>query len=208
MNVAAANYNATVIRLTLFVVFLAPLWAQNSITVTASRTSNAQADLAVFAIDVLTDLNTSRDEVVALGQGSILTAANFSTVRTVQIYQPDNGQKDYLDWTFSVTAPLVNFKALAAQLTSLQQQVAQKQNGMSLSFSMQGTAVSAQALQALSCSMTNLMADARTQATKIAAAAGAGLGNVLAMASSTASGSVPAYSPTCALTVKFALTGL
>jgi len=119
-----------------------------------------------------------------------------------------------LDWTFVLTAPLANFKTTIAQLTALQQIVAQKKNGMSLSFSVGGTQLSPQALQGQTCSTADLLADARTQAQKMAVAAGGGLGSVLAMSGASltqpAGGALfssPVFVPVCALTVKFALTG-
>jgi hypothetical protein len=85
---------------------------------------------------------------------------------------------------------------------------------MSVSFSVQGTGLSQQAQQGQTCSTTDLLSDARAQAQKIASAAGAGLGNVLAMSATAvtrpASGALfssPASLPVCSITVKFALTG-
>ena len=113
-----------------------------------------------------------------------------------------------------MTAPIGNFKSTVTQLQSLQQLITQKKNGMSVSFSVSGTQVSAQSQQAATCSTADLLADARAQAQKMAVAAGAGVGNVLAMSGATvtqpASGALfssPASTPSCTITVKFALTG-
>jgi len=192
-----------------------PIFGQNSVTVTANRSTSVQPDLAVFGVDVITPTTSSRDDVVAALQGSPITTANFSSLRTVQGYTPLNNQTlTNLDWSFTLTAPLGNFSTTVAQLTALQQAVAQKKNGMSVSFSIQGTQVSAQAQQSVTCSASDLLADARTQAQKMAVAAGAGLGSVLAMSgasvSQPASGalfSTPTSQPVCSMTVKFALTG-
>ncbi len=196
----------------LILLFLAvfPLFGQNSITVTASRTASTPADLVAFNVEVLTDLESSRDEVLSTLQGSMLTAANFFSVRTVQQYLRETYETvNYLDWTFVLTAPIGNFKSTTSQLTALQQTVAEKKPGMSLSFSVQGTQISSQAAQALTCSTSDLIADARAQAQKMAAAAGAAIGSVLAMSGMTASpGSAPYLTPFCSLTVKFALAGL
>jgi hypothetical protein len=190
------------------------LFAQNSLTVTASRPVNAAADLVVLSVDVLTPMTAGRDDVFAAVEGSIVTPANFNTVRTSYQYLPNGSTNNSLDWAFLVTAPIGNFKTTVNQLQALQQAVAQKNNGMSVSFALYGTQSSPQAQQAQSCSVTDLLADARAQAQKMAVAAGAGVGNVLAMSGATmtqpASGSLfssPVGVPSCTMTVKFALTG-
>ena len=190
-----------------------PLWAQNSVTVTVSRSVNVQPDLALFQVDIVTGTSSSLEDVLSAVQGSILTAANFSSLRTIQQYLPDrNGPVDSLDWTFSVTAPIGNLKNQVSQLTKLQQAVAEKKNGMSVSFSVQSTQVSAQAAQSANCSVTDLMADAKAQALKMTAASGSLLGGVLAMSGITQSpgansSATSYYYPACTLTVKFATTG-
>ena len=204
-------------RALLFLIAVPPVLAQNSITVTATRPSNAQPDQILLSVDVLTGTDATRDDVLSALQGSIVTAANFSSVRTVQQYIVNGTQNQAvqdLDWTFTLTAPLANFKTTLSQLTALQQIVAQKKNGMSVSFSVQGTQVSPQAQQGVTCSASDLLSDARTQAQKMAVAAGAAVGSVLAMSGATvaqpASGALfssPDYVPMCSMTVKFALTG-
>jgi hypothetical protein len=190
------------------------LIAQNNLTVTASRLMNAAVDLVVLSVDVLTPITAGRDDVFAAVQGSIATPANFNTVRTSYQYLPDGTTSNLIDWTFLVTAPIGNFRTTVTQLQALQQAVAQKKNGMSVSFALYGTQVSTQAQQAQPCAVTDLLADARTQAQKMAVAAGAGLGNVLAMSGATvtqpASGALFSGGvgiPSCTMTVKFALTG-
>jgi len=194
--------------------FVGILCAQNSVTVTASRPTNAAADQIVFSVDLLTPRDIGRDEVFSALQGSIVSPETFTSVRTSYQLAGIGLQGTLLDWTFLVTAPLGNFKTTVAQLQALQQSVAQKKNGMLVSFSVDGTKVSQQAQQAITCSVSDLLADARSQAQKIAVAAGAGVGNVLAISGATvtqqASGtlfSAPSSYPTCSLAVKFALTG-
>jgi hypothetical protein len=185
-------------------------FAQNSITVTASRPTNATADQIVFSVDVLTPQDIGRDDVFSAVQGSIVTPETFAGVRTSYL----TSAKTQLDWTFLVTGPLGNFKTTVTQLQALQQLVSQKKNGMSVSFSVYGTRASQEAQQTTACSASDLMFDARSQAQKIAVAAGAGLGNVLGMSGGTVTQagsatlfSVPSSVPSCTLTVKFALTG-
>ena len=100
-------------------------------------------------------------------------------------------------------------------LNALQQSIAKKNNGLTMSFSVQGTQSSVQSQQ--TCSLSDLVADARARAQKVAAAGGVSVGTILALSSaspavdlSTAAslGSVPAPAPvpvSCTLTVKFAL---
>jgi len=174
----------------------------NTVTVTATRPSAAQPDQVVFTVNVTSGLNTSRDDVIAALQGSAITLANFTGVSTVQQYSqgvPAQVQIK-LQWSFSLTVPLTNMKSTTSSLTALQMSVAKANNGLSLSFSVQGTSVSAQAQQSQPCPLSDLLSDARAQATKIANAASMGLGSILAVSSS-------AISSTCALTVKFALGG-
>jgi uncharacterized protein YggE len=204
-------------HVTLLLLFLVstPLFGQNSVTVTATRSTNVQPDLVQISVDVLTGTDASRDDVLNALQGSIVSATNFSGIRTTISYTTNtNAQVSNLDWNFTVTAPLANFKTTLGQLQSLQQSVAQKKNGMSVSFSIQGTTLSPQAQQSQTCATTDLLSDARAQAQKMASAAGLGLGNVLAMSAATvtqpASGALfssPASLPVCTMTVKFAVTG-
>ena len=105
-------------------------------------------------------------------------------------------------------------------LTALQQSIAKQNTGLMLSFNVQGTQVSTQAQQSHVCPTSDLLADATTQAQKLASAAGLSLGSVLAMAGGTSvSGSVgtsvsiaavlsfapPVLPSVCSMTVKFAL---
>jgi hypothetical protein len=138
--------------------------AQSSLTVTASRPANAAADLVVLSVDVSTPNDTGRDAVFAALQGSIVTPANFTGLGSSYQYVVGNLlSSNGLDWRFSVTAPIGNFKSTVTQLQALQQSVAQKKNGMSVSFSVSGTQVSPQAQQSITCAATDLLADARAR---------------------------------------------
>jgi hypothetical protein len=182
--------------------------------VTATRPTSATADLIVLSVDLITPTSLGRDDVFAAVQGSIVTPANFTGVRSIYSVGTGSLLVNTLDWSFGVTAPIGNFNTTITQLQALQQLVTQKKNGMSVSFSVGGTQLSAQAQQGLTCSVADLLSDARAQAQKMAVATGAGVGNVLAMSGATvtqpASGALfssPVSVPSCTLTVKFALTG-
>jgi uncharacterized protein YggE len=105
-----------------------------------------------------------------------------------------------LQWAFTLPAPLANTKATVASLTTLQTNIANANNGLTLSFSITGTQVSTQLAQSQTCSLTALIASATTQAQSLAAAGGLTLGPILALSSATAS------PPPCTVTVKFSVS--
>ena len=168
----------------------------NSITVTASRGSSpGPPDQAVFGVAVTSGVDTSLDDVIALLQGSGITAANLQALSEYPIASGSSGQTaEMLNWRFSFTLPLAKNKDTIAMLTNLQATIAKKNNGVTMSFSIQGTQSS---VQPLTCSQSDLLTDARTQAQKLADGAGVSVGNILAMSSPTGAA--------CVLTVRFAL---
>ncbi len=119
-------------------------------------------------------------------------------------------------WLFTLAAPLAKIKDTVAQLTNLQQTIAKQNNGLQMSFSVQGTQVSQQLQQSQPCVLSDLLANARTQAQNLANAAGFTLDVIQAM-SSTISTSVSgqgqsfgsfrlgAAAAPCTVTVKFGL---
>ena len=168
----------------------------NSITVTASRSSaTSSPDQALFGVVVNSGLDTSLDDVIALLQGTGISAANLQALDEYPIYNGSSGPPmETINWRFSFTAPLAKNKDTIATLTNLQATIAKNNNGVMMSFSIQGTQTS---VQPQTCSQSDLLTDARTQAQKLADGDGVSVGNILAMSSST-------YA-TCSLTVKFAL---
>ena len=185
----------------------------NSVTVTASRNTNLQPDQVVFSVTVSTPVDATRDDVIAALQGSGITLANFGSVQSIQVL---NGRvlDTALQWFFTLPAPLTNMKATIGLLTAVQKSMAQNKPTFTMSFGVSGLQVSPQAQQSQPCVLPDLVADARAQAQKLAGAAGATVGAVMAISNSTVvtdtgSGpfSQPASAPVCSLTVKFALTG-
>ena len=201
----------------------------NSVTVTASRSgSNPQPDQIFFGIFVDTGFDSSFTDVVALLQSAGITAANFSNVSTVQIYPQvvtgmnrspaDLQPRPMLEWAFGLPVPMARMKDTVSQLNTLQQSIA-KNGGAMMSFQVQGTQVSPQLQQSQSCSVSDLLTDARAQAQKLADASAMNLGVILAMSSvapnaaSSPSAVISRYSSTgsyystpCSLTVKFAVS--
>jgi uncharacterized protein YggE len=195
----------------------------NSITVSATNNAALQPDQAVFAVSVTSPFTTGLDNVATALAGSGITATNLTGVTTqpgVCAELPCNAPS-MLVWLFSVTSPLTNTQATVASLTTLQQNIAKANSGLTLSFSIAGAAVSQQLAQSQNCSLPSLITSATTQAQALAAAAGLQLGAILALASSTSSAlsssqlvaagpyvstilsSVP---PPCGVTVKFNVT--
>jgi uncharacterized protein YggE len=188
----------------------------NSITVTASRNPNLQADQAVFGVSVSSGLDASLGDVFGALQGSGITLANFTGVSTPPQYfiaNPPTTTSPFppeAQWLFTLAVPLSKIKDTIASLTTVQQNAAKKNNGLSVTFQIQGSQVSLQALQSQTCALTDLIADARAQAQKLADAAGMGVGVILAMSSATSVPVIGSYSslappPNFTLTVKFAL---
>jgi hypothetical protein len=203
-----------------YALFLLPALAlcqtpPNSVTVTASRNTNVAPDQAVISVSVNTSLNGTMDDAIAALQGSGITAANFTGVSTVQTIAGTQTVTQ-LAWSFNLIVDLASLKTAFATLTGVQQALAAKKNGMTMSFSIFGTQVSQKLAQSQPCSLTDLMADARSQAAQLASAASMSIGPVLAVSGGTASSATSAGGsaflsgvslPVCSLTVKFALAG-
>jgi Protein of unknown function (DUF541) len=150
----------------------------NSITITASRSVYFQPDQAVFLVSVSSPLNATLDDIVAALQGSGVTTGNF-LVSNVYMSGMLGGAQTV--WTFTLPVPLSKMKDTITSLTTLQQTIAQKNSGFSLTFNVQGGQVSTQLRDAQQCPITDLVSDARTQAQKLADAAGLTLGPILAL---------------------------
>jgi len=196
----------------------------NSITVTASRNTNLPADQVVFGVSVSSGFNASLDDVLGALQGSGITLASFTGVSSPPAFVISIPvvaiapviPAPALQWSFTLAAPLSKIKDTISTLTTVQQNVAKKNNGLSVSVQIQGAHVSPQAQQSQICALPDLIADARGQAQKLADAAGLGVGVILAMSSATSSATATtaglssfligvAPLPNCTLTVKFAL---
>lgn len=157
-----------------------------TVTISASRSTPLQPDQIVLSVYVTSGLNTGLNDVVAALPGSGITDAGLSGVSTL-LYTPQLT----LQWTFTLTAPLSQIGATFATLTNLQQTIGQKNSGMTLTFGASGAQVSPQLLASQSCSIPDLVADARAQAQKLADAAGLPLGQVITIQSGGAGSTVP-----------------
>lgn len=192
----------------------------NAVTVTASNTATLQPDQIIYSIAVTSGASASLDQVVAAVQGLGITVSNFTGVSGVglpaTLCPVTSPNPIPLTWTFTLTAPLANNTATVAQLTNFQQTLAKQNNGLTMSFSAQGTQISPQLQASQPCVLANLLAQARTQAQSLATAAGFNLDVIQAMsttittafsgqAQSSSSSVLGAGSAPCSVTVKFGL---
>jgi len=193
----------------------------NSITVNAYRSATLQPDQALFAVFVQSDLNTSLNDVLTALQGSGITAANFAGVSSDSPIDWNGATlPPTIQWAFDLPVLLTKTKETVATLTALQQNIAQNNKSLKLSFSIQGTQFSQQLQQSQTCSIPDLLADARAQAQKLADAGGVTVGTILAMSGPTSSATgiqslgivygtfispAPLLPVPCAVTVKFAV---
>jgi len=195
----------------------------NSVTVTATRNLNTQPDQALLEITVTSPLDATLDNVVALLQGVGITAANFNAAGLFQPnFPPDQQATQMLEWGFGTGVPVAKLKDTLSQLTSLQQTIAKKNNGFTLSFAVQGLQVSPQLQQSQVCKPADLIADARAQAQKLADASGLMVGAILGLSAATSTNvgsilpagyfpgqinfGVSTFPAPCSATVKFALS--
>src|SRR6516162_1205845 len=189
-----------------------PLLAQlvnNTVTVTASQSSTAQPDEAVFSVVVGSSLDKSLDDAVAAVSSLGITAANLvqisgalQTIVTTggtSVPPPSGVPATLLGWTFQLAVPFSKLKDTTAALTSLQKSISQNNSGLSLSFTLSGTRVSAQ--HAPACNLADVVAQARAQAQQTAGAAGLNAGAIVGLTSATSMAS-PLV---CSLTVRFAV---
>jgi carbon monoxide dehydrogenase subunit G len=177
----------------------------NSVTATASRPNAGQPDTVRFNLTLGSSASATREDVLAVLAGVSVTAANFTGV-----YSYGGSVNPELTWSFVLTAPLSNLKATIALLTALQNNLA-KDKKYSLSFSVSGSDASSG-----DCKFQDLIADARSQAAKLASAANMSVGAILSITGATTSEAATATgiataptvsAPSCSITVRFALTG-
>ena len=178
----------------------------NSVIVTTSRAITPQPDQALFSVFVISGLTTTLDEVLAAVQPAGITLANFSSVSSSSVSNVANANVSQLQWTFAITGPLANTKTTTATLTSLQSTAGKANPGLTVSFTLQGTQVSAEAVQSQTCSLPGLLSDANAKAQVMAAAVNRFVSGILALATST-SNTGGAQSTSCSITVKYSLVG-
>jgi hypothetical protein len=153
----------------------------NTLVVTATRTTSLQQDRAMIILNLTTPEATALDDAIAALQGTGVSATDLNGVAS-----SFDGQT--LLWSFGKTVPFAQLKSSLAALTGIQSSLTQKKNGLTLNYFVAGqVSAEAQNAEAL-CPMPTLVADARTQAQRVADAAGVRVGPVISMTQGTAGG--------------------
>jgi hypothetical protein len=144
----------------------------DTLTVSVSQSFSLQADQIRLSANVNTGVNTGLDEVINTLKSAGIKSAIFSDVSS-------DADPPTLHWLFDISVPISEIKATIAQLT-----------GLKITFYIQGLQISQQLRDAQSCSMSNLMASAQTQAKKMADAAELVVGQVLELSDEIGFGSI------------------
>jgi hypothetical protein len=144
----------------------------DTVTIQTSRSITLTPDQAAFYVAVGASPATSLDQIVAALAPTGINASNFTSM---------NSDNRSLQWSFRLAVPFTKTTGTIASLIALQQSIGQNNSGMSLMFQIQGTQVSAQAIQSHTCAAKDLVADAQAQAQNVAAAAGLYIGPILAI---------------------------
>lgn len=182
------------------------------VSVTGTLNPDLHPDQIVFTVAVTSPIDDTLDDIVAALKDTGITAANFNNLGSAQVARKGVSGADFvLVWSFSMPVPLASTKSTAALLSAAQADFAKTKPGLTLSFNTQGTVVSPELQQSHSCTYAGLVADARAQARKLAAATGLPLGGIVALSASAVvtnpgSGLIPSSTslPACALPVRFA----
>src|SRR5215472_15722818 len=133
----------------------APLFGQfdsGSLTVTATRAMVLQPDQVAFTASVAAGANSTMDDILASVAPVGLTAANLTGI---------SGGAVRLTYNFAWLVPIAKINETAAALQSAR-----------IAFQVTGAGVSDDLQSPNSCSTSDLLADAQTQARKMAAAIG------------------------------------
>lgn len=185
----------TTLSILLFAVV--PVFGQfpsHTVTVQATRSLPLQPDQVVFGVSVSSSTGTNLNQVVAALAGVGITATDLTGV--------ENSDPSTLQWGFTLGVPIASLTATIGSLTTLEQTIGQNNSGLALTFSVNGTQVSQQLQASQTCSNADLIADATAQAQKLAAAAGATLGQILKLsnvpAAPSAVGATLGFFPTLA----------
>jgi hypothetical protein len=147
---------------------------------------NPQPDQLILAVSVNSSMSAGLDEIVTLLQGTGIAASDLMNVDSYSFpVGPGPETQSIQRWTFSLTIPLARMKETISTLLAAQQALLKKGSGSGLTFSVAGLQVSPELRKAQVCPQADLMTDARSQAQKVAAAAGVSVGPVLGMSDGT-----------------------
>lgn len=201
----------------------------SSLTITTTDPLPTAPDQAMISIYVMSGASANLSDISNALTAAGITGVTFAGIEQQFVYNgPIPGTQPMgLIWTFTETVPLTQLKDALAQLVNAGPTIAQGNSGLSLTFGALGLSFS----QPPACSQTELLAESRTQAQNVAAAAGVNAGSVLSLSAVgygaapefvTVGGrlgafisgsypalyavpSVPVQTPTCSLTAQFQL---
>jgi len=151
----------------------------HAISVTASRTSTPLPDQILISISVTSGITFGLDDISNVITQAGVPGASFSSVYTAYTYDNKGNASPFLQWSFTLTAPLATLKNTIGQLLSAEAALSKQKLGIGLSFSTGALQTSPQAQPA--CSQAALIADATAQAQALAGAAGVSVGPITAM---------------------------
>jgi len=151
----------------------------HTISVTASRTSTPIADQILFSIAVTSGIASGLDDITSALTQAGVSGTSFSNVYTAATYDNKGNQTAYLQWSFTLTAPLSALRNTIGQLLSAEAALSKQKLGIGLSFSTGALQISPQSQPA--CSQATLVADAAAEAQALAGAAGVSMGSITAI---------------------------
>jgi hypothetical protein len=153
----------------------------NTVTVTARRASMQPSDQVLIYVYVDSPPDSILDDVLAILQGSGVSASSFQNVSTSYQTVGSPGERPPLTWSFqeSVAYPKLNTELSA--LVRIQKNSSSQKTGFDVSFSLQSAQVSADLKNPQSCPMPTLVSDAQAQAERVAAAVGMRVGAIVAI---------------------------
>jgi hypothetical protein len=147
----------------------------DTLTINVTRNLLLQPDQVGINVFVNVPANSSLDDVLAALPGTGLTAANLISASTIGL----NGQST-TEWSFSLAVPLPKLKdALTALQTAKDTSTADV-----TFFTTAGLQTSPQLLASQPCPYPSLVSYAKTQAQKVAAAAGVNVGPIVGVSDS------------------------
>lgn len=153
----------------------------NTLTITASRTFNIVPDQALIWVGVGSTQVLTPDTAAAFLQGSGITADNLTGV---------SSGIGGTTWYFSLAVPWSNLKDTLTALASDQRKTGPR---ASIDYSVQQAQVSPSLQAAQGCVYPALVADARAQAQKVAAAAGVTVHEIVGLSDGTVQAPVPTF---------------
>jgi hypothetical protein len=154
--------------------------APRTISIAASRNLTLLPDQVIYQVIVRTAATASLDDALAPLAGTPLTAANLTRAGNFNSFNPLLSGVADLYWTFEWITPLSNIKGANAMLSRAMQQAEQRSGAGSFTYEASRVQIS-EAAARQACDSTALVNDARTEAGRIASAAGVGVGSVISI---------------------------